>query len=413
MELTITEVRLPDRRLFTAYLRDLTAARDAAAELQRGRDALHQNERMAAFGSLLAGVSHELNNPLAIVVGNALMLEEEVAETGADPALAERAGAIQRAAERCGRIVKAFLSMARQRPPAREAVDLGTLLRSILELLGYGLRTRGVAIAVDAPAVPCRITGDPDQLGQVLSNLVINAQHAVEDLPGERRVAVRLRAAEGWATLVVADNGSGVPAGIRSRIFDPFFTTKPSGRGTGIGLAVSRGIAEAHGGTLVLLDDAGGTGGARFVLRLPDGVLAVAPYKGKPDARAATPRRTALIADDELEVAQVLAQMLHRLGFRCDLAGGGDEARHALERDDYDAVFCDLHMPGTDGPALFAWITEQRPHLTRKSVFVTGDTLGEHTAAFLRRAGRPTIEKPFSPADLARVVRRLAPAGKP
>ncbi len=411
VELTITEVRLSDRRLFTAHLRDLTAARAAGAEILRQRDALHQSEKMAAFGSLLAGVAHELNNPLSIVIGNALMLAEEATEVA--PALAERAQRVQAAAERCGRIVRSFLAMARQRETQQRPVAVQALLDAVLQILAYGMRSSGVAIEQDiAPDLPL-VSCDADQMQQVLSNLLVNAHQALEAQPQPRRVRLSAQADADWVQIEVADNGPGIPEQIRSRVFDPFFTTKPIGAGTGIGLGVSRGIVEAHGGSLTLApsDD----GGACFVVRLPlreevvPGVAEAPAAAGEAPARS---ERVALIVDDEAEVGRLLSEMLAGQGFRCDVVTSGEAAQALLLRRDYDAILCDVRRPDLDGPALFAWISEQRPHLCARTAFVTGDTLGAAAGGFLTRSGRPSLVKPFVPADLRRVMAVLAPEAK-
>ncbi len=411
VELTVSEVRLPDRRLFTASLRDLTPAKEAAAEIRRQRDALHQSEKMAAFGSLLAGVAHELNNPLSIVIGNALMLADEAEDNA--PALATRAKRIQAAGERCGRIVRTFLAMARQSRTQMKPARVESLIDSALQLLSYGLRTSGVEVSVDVrpglPAPHC----DADQIHQVLTNILVNARQVLEAQPQPRRVSISARPSGGDAVeIAISDNGPGIPDEIKTRVFDPFFTTKPAGAGTGIGLAVSRGIVEAHGGTLTLGQS--DSGGARFVLHLPiqpdDAAadeIATAP-EAKPPERV---RPKILIVDDEEDVGGTLAEMLTAMGFACDVANGGEAGLDYLREKTPTAILCDMRMPGVDGPAVFAWLSKHKPDLKERIAFVTGDTLGHASATFLAASGRPVLEKPFLPAELRRMMNDLIPAG--
>ena len=404
LELAITEVRLPGRRLFTAYLRDLTAAHAAQADVQRSRDALHQGEKMAAFGSLLAGVAHELNNPLSIVIGNAMMLSDDAA--GFEGPLVTRVGKIAAAAERCARIVRSFLAMARQRPTVLRPVAIAPLVHVAVEMLAYGFRAGGIGVTLDLPVDLPNATGDSDQLHQVLVNLLLNAKQALLKQPLPRQISIAARVEAGEVVLRLSDNGPGVPHDIRTRIFDPFFTTKPMGEGTGIGLAVSRGIVEAHGGTLVLKPQGPG---AQFDVRLPLALEVEAAPAAEPASIAALPTlpRRALIIDDEPEVASVLAQMVTSLGFACDMAEGGGDGQHLLERGDYDAILCDLHMPGIDGAALLQWIGAHKPQFRGRLAFVTGDTLGQATASFLSASGRPHLEKPFLREEIRRVLSLL------
>ncbi|MBL6458230.1 response regulator [Belnapia sp. T6] len=382
----------------------LREARAAAAELQHQREALLQAEKMATFGSLLAGVAHELNNPLSIVLAGALMLEEEAAEISA-PGLARSAERIRVAAERCARIVRSFLAMARQQEVQRRPIVAAVLVDGALELLAYGLRSDGIEVTRDVPADLPPLLGDADQLHQVLANLITNAKQALEHQPGPRHLRIAARAGYDAVEISVADNGPGIAAELRGRIFDPFFTTKPVG--TGIGLAVSRRIADAHGGSLTLAE---GDGGARFILRLPRaGLDAAAPAMADPPPDAAPPAvpRTALVIDDEAELAGVLVRMLAVHGFRCDFAVTGREARDLLSRSEYDAILCDLRMPDMDGQALYCWLERQRPHLCRRTAFVTGDALSRVAAEFLARSGRPVLEKPFLPEEVRRLVATL------
>lgn len=384
---------------------DITDRKRAAAEIERQREALYQSEKLSALGSLLAGVAHELNNPLSIVVGQAQMLKESAMDTP----FAERATKIETAAGRCARIARTFLSMARQRRPARRAVMLERVVEDVLNLLDYNLRSADIGIERRIAAGLPTIYADPDQLNQVFSNLVINAQQALAGQPGPRRITVTIRPdGDGqWIEAQVCDNGPGIPPNLRRRIFEPFFTTKPPGSspgsGTGIGLAVSHGIVTAHGGTLEA--DAATDGGACFRLRLPVLTGAAQPAHQGDRTVPALPRgQHALVVDDEGGVADLLAEILRGAGFTVTLADNGQTALDMLGHTDFAVILTDLRMPGLDGPSLFARLRERNPALSRRIIFVTGDTLSPDVTDFLRDSGQPCLEKPFAPEDVRRVV---------
>jgi PAS domain S-box-containing protein len=422
IELAITAVGKGASALFTAHLRDLRPAREARAEIERQKEALYQSEKLAALGSLLAGVAHELNNPLAIVLGQALMLREAAQERAEldrqFESFAERGAKIEAAANRCARIVKTFLAMARQREAERGEVRIPDLIERVLDLLSYGLRTAGIEVSTDIPDTLPTILADSDQLHQVLLNLVMNAKQALEGEPAPRRVSIVVRADREAAKLDIriCDNGPGVPEAIRTRIFEPFFTTKPQGVGTGIGLAVSRGLIEAHGGALIL-EPPRPDEGASFVIRLPivpataaDAALAA---DAAPAAVAKTSRRRALLVDDEVEILALLVEILDRLGFDCERASSGEAAKRILAASSatFDLVLCDIRMPNGDGPALYDWLCAEQPRTAGRIVFVTGDVLGPAAARFIARSGRPVVEKPFLPDDIRQMIELLDETG--
>ena len=372
---------------------DITDRKMAEQELARSRDALHQSEKLAALGSLLAGVSHELNNPLAAIVGQAEMLEEDSQGT----IFEARAKKISAAAERCARIVQTFLAMARQKEAQRSLIDLNELVASSLEITDYGLRTAGIAVRVTLGTMLPKVVGDRDQLHQVLVNLIVNAQQAMEKGEAfEKTLTLRTSVSQSGAVLLdVSDTGPGVPDKFRGRIFEPFFTTKPQGMGTGVGLSFSHGIVEAHGGSITLEPS---RRGAHFRLSLPaaaESDLVAVPVDAETGS-AAGAGGAALIVEDEADVAETLSELLEREGYAVTVANDGAAALMAIDRGDYDLILSDLRMPGVSGPDLHARLAETRPHLIERMGFVTGDTLGSSMDDFLRNCGRPVLEKPFT-----------------
>ena len=381
VELSIADVSVGENRFFTAHLRDLQPSKAAQFEIERQRDALYQKEKLAALGSLLSGVAHELNNPLSIVLGQAMMLREKVKQMPSGEDLYDRAQKIEIAANRCARIVRTFLAMARQRKAERAYVSIAKVVADAIELLSYSLRTGGVTVATEiAPDLP-ETHADADLLHQVLVNLVVNSRQALEEKGGDdRRITIRavLEPVTNTIVIEVSDNGPGIPSSIRSRIFDPFFTTKPQDHGTGIGLAVSRGLVEAHGGTLELAVPQPARGAA-FLVRLP-----VTQGEGEEQARSGpgptasgTPNstdrgaivKTILIVDDEPELAELISDIVSGLGYRASTASSGHAAQRLLAGKDRNisAILCDIRMPDGDGPAFYDWLAANRPELSRPS----------------------------------------------
>jgi PAS domain S-box-containing protein len=386
-----------------ASIFDLTERRAVEEEISRQREALYQTEKLSALGSLLASVAHELNNPLSVVVGQALLLQE----TAEDPSISERAVKIGRAADRCARIVKTFLGMARQQPAEAKAIRLDEVIEASLAVAGYALRSSDIQVHLRlAPDLPL-ISGDADQLSQVITNLIINAQHALEEVQWRRRLKISAEYREGSREVVlkVKDNGPGIPGDIRSRVFEPFFTTKDVGSGTGIGLAFCHRIIDAHGGIIEVEGDQ--RSGASFAIRLPAvehvNDMAVEPPVQPTSANALH----ALVIDDEADVAEVLAEILTDDGHRVDVAHSGTAALQLIKHRDFDVILSDLRMPGLDGPGLYRILQSRKPRLAGRTAFITGDSLSVKSRDFLQASGRPHIEKPVTPREVRDLIERL------
>ena len=380
---------------------DLTDRLAAEAQLVEQRERLHQSEKLSALGELLAGVSHELNNPLSVLVGQALMLKE----SAEDERLAARADKIGKAADRCARIVKTFLAMARQEPSRSLPTDLNELIEGALDVTAYGLRTSGVELTLElAPDLP-PVSADADQLRQVFTNLIVNAQHALQGVDGPRRLTVATRRGAEVVEVTVEDNGIGIPEEVRGRIFEPLYTTKEVGSGTGIGLALCHRIVEAHGGRIAVESEPGQ--GARFLLSLP---FIVKEERGSEDAVEIGGDDRAyriLVVDDELEVGQVISEVLEIDGHEVDVATSGQEALERLGEARYDVILSDIRMPGMDGQSLFRRLKEEQPGRLGGLAFITGDTLSPGVRTFLEESGRPYLEKPILPRDVRELVGRL------
>lgn len=427
-EVALSEAPLGERRIYTAFVIDLTGKREAEQEIQRQRDTLYQREKLAAMGSLLAGVAHELNNPLSVVVGRSLMLEEELQQDPpevSDDQVRDAIERIRQAAERCARIVKTFLSMARQHRPERRLVDMNRLIEVAASMLGYTLRTAGIDVQLRLdPAVP-RVLADEDQFHQVLMNLMVNAQQAMADRQGPRRLTVstRLDRIAQRIAIDVVDTGPGIAPEHRGRVFEPYFTTKPQGQGTGVGLSVCLGIVEAHGGTLVF--DCPPTGGTRFTIDLP--LVAERAAIDEGDQRRSTAGPTALardpvervtsstarpqllVVDDEPELAAMLRDILAAQG-EVTLAYSGLDAIEQLRRQHFDLVLTDLRMPELDGPGLYRNIVTDWPALRDHVIFLTGDALSTNVRTFLADQHCPVIEKPFRAGEVRDLVARMLAA---
>jgi PAS domain S-box-containing protein len=387
---------------------DVTERKRAEEELQRQREALFHAEKVTTMGQILAGVAHELNNPLAVVASYTELLREMTL----DGLMAERVEKVYRSVQRCARIVKNFFALARQHPTERQQVQLNDIITETMELLAYSLRVDGIDLRIDLGEQLPALWADPHQLHQVIVNLVSNAHRALREVTRARRLTLSTSydVSQSRIVLTVGDTGLGIPPELKARIFEPFFTTKPAGQGTGLGLPLCQGIVEGHGGTMRVESTPGE--GSLFVIELP---ITRAPVTASEMQVTATQGslqgRAILVVDDEPEVAEVIAEVLSIDGYQVDTAGNGVAALRKVAERTYDLIFSDLRMPELDGPGLYHELERHHPALCRRVVFLTGDTLTPETQAFLAGVPVPTVSKPFTLAEIRRITQHMLQAG--
>ena len=396
-----------------AIMRDLTQRIAADLERERFERRYAESEKMLAIGRVVSGVAHELNNPLAVVLGQS----EEMVTSNVSTEVRAGLQLINEQAHRARHIVKDLLAFVRHREDRRETVSLGDLVARTVVGQASEARRHGVTVSVDAVRPGPTVTIDALGLEQVLVNLIDNAM----DSAGHGgQVQIRVATQDGRGVVAVEDNGPGVPDELVNRIFEPFFTTKPTGQGTGLGLAVSVGLLEQHGGTLTLENRPSPGIGARFVVRLP---LAreVVPERRRSvtDSGAGTftgpevvPGHV-LVIDDEPAVRSTLVRIFQRWGWQVREAGSGAEALEVLADRSAMAtglLLCDLKMPEMSGAEFYRILEARHPDLVRRLIFVTGDVVEPDTAQFLGSAGREVVEKTFTMSEIARAVEMVVRA---
>jgi two-component system NtrC family sensor kinase len=378
-------------------------------ERRRLQERLTQSEKMSSLGQMISGVAHELNNPLATILGYTQLLGTK----SKDPQTSERLETLRQEGERCQKIVQNLLSFARRREPERKQLSLNDVVKSVLALMGYQLRVDGIEVRSDlSPDLPS-IRGDTHQLQQALVNLLANAQHALRQGGEGGEILLRSRPLDSGAVrLEVSDSGPGIPDGIRPRIFDPFFTTKPEGSGTGLGLSLVYGIITSHGGTIEAPPSEGS--GATFLITLPAGRGRSGAALPASAAESGAPRRTGriLVVEDEEALAGMICEILEEDGHSAVAARDGREALELIGKESFDLIISDIKMPGMGGEVLFEEIQRTKSDLAARFLLTTGDTVSAESDRFAERCRLPLLRKPFDLDVLRRTVRtRLAAAG--
>ena len=368
-------------------------------EKRRLQEQLIQSEKMSAIGQLIAGVAHDLNNPLASVVG----FSDFLAEAGeVPPRLAEPLQVIRQEAERAATIVKNLLSFARRQEGERRLQPIKPILESTLQLLANQLMASRIEATLRVePDLP-EVEVNGNQIKQVFVNLINNGAQAIAETGHGGRIWVTAKRWLDGVAVSVTDSGPGIPDEIAGRVFEPFFTTKPEGKGTGLGLSICQGILKEHGGRLTLEAKPGA--GATFIVELPGTTPPAAPPEHAAEPGAPARKLRVLVVDDEPHILHYMSATLESWGHTVEVASDGYYALERALAEPFDVIICDLRMPHLGGREMYHKLAHQDPHAAERVIFATGDTVRGDTLRFLESIGRPYLHKPFTLAELRRVL---------
>jgi PAS domain S-box-containing protein len=393
-------------------------------ELKRLEEQLIQAEKLAAMGQMLAGVAHELNNPLTAILGASELLRDRA---GIDENTKRQLEMTHRQARRAARIVQNLLEFSRPASPQKKALDLNAVVDRTLQLHEHSLRRN--AIQVDfhpLPGLPPTI-GDANQLIQVFLNLIGNAEQAIREVRPSGRIQIRLGKMGTRIFASVQDDGVGIKPEVLTKIFDPFFTTKRPGGGTGLGLSICMSIVREHGGDMEV--ESLPAGGAAFTVFLPIAVTEEVrrPVRdldssGSGEMMAPTldllRKRSILVLDDEESIRMLLSEGLSPHGLHVDCASTAEEALSLVLRGKYDAILCDLNLSGT-GPNADGYSVAQRLKIAAGAnkpelIYMSGEVIAEGEGSSASTSYR-RLQKPFRISDVLNtlmVVFSRIPAGR-
>jgi signal transduction histidine kinase len=374
-------------------------------QLQDLQQQLIQAAKMSAVGRMLSGMAHELNNPLAVIMGNTELATRKLVAAGGAPKDIKFMENLHEQGERCRKIVANLLQFARQEPPSLEAIKLNDVVEQALQLREYELTTRNIELIREFDPANTVFCADPNKIVQVVLNLLNNAHDAIRETGRAGAIWVRTSSEADQVRLEFSDNGTGLRE--PERVFDPFYTTKEVGQGTGLGLSVCYGIVEEHYGSIRAEN---WEHGARFTIFLPVG-RPTELRKGKVQKQEPLqPRQKfkALVVDDEEPLVGMQTAFLAEMGVEAAGVCSGAEAIDYLLSNQVDLVISDVRMPGAvDGIKLYEWVGLNRPNLLKRFLFVSGDMIGMNSGDFFLKSTALRIQKPFVWDDYSCLVQQM------
>ena len=376
----------------------------AYEDLRKTQEQLLQSEKMSAVGQLIAGVAHELNNPLTAILGYAQLLETEGLNSRAQDFVSK----LFKQAQRTHRVVQNLLSFARQRKPQRDEVDMRKVLDETLALREYDLKTNNIQVQTELPSEPTMVIADPHQLEQVFLNIINNAVDAILEAGRKGSMKIRITTQNGQVVALFSDDGIGIKD--PKRIFDPFYTTKSVGKGTGLGLSICYGIVKEHGGDILASNNP--EGGATIEVRLP----AVATSAPQPEAPMPAPRLhdgavhgRVLLVEEEEAVLEFERDVLAGAGAAVITARNSEDVKTRLLSEPFEAII----MTGKLGnqwsaKESYSWLKENCTGMENHVLYTFSNGVEPNEArTFLQENNIPYLVKPFEVAELISQARKL------
>jgi PAS domain S-box-containing protein len=379
-------------------------------EVKRLEEQLIQAEKLAAMGQMLAGVAHELNNPLTAILGVSELLRDR---QGVDESTKRQLEMTHRQARRAARIVQNLLEFSRPASPQKKALDLNNIIDRTLQLHDHSLRRNSVEASFQpVPDLPV-IVGDANQLIQVFLNLISNAEQAIKEVRPSGHIKIGIGKTGNRLFATVTDDGPGIKPEALPKLFDPFFTTKRPGGGTGLGLSICMSIVREHGGNIEA--ESLSEGGACFTIFLPVPVthnrliprdLDTSSGEWVPPSMEILKDRSILVLDDEESIRLLLADGLGAQGLKVDCAATAEQALSLILGRKYDVILCDLKLSGS-GPNADGYGVSERLKVAAGSnkpqvIFMSGDVLGDGAHPEIENARK--LQKPFRISDVLNIL---------
>ena len=383
--------------------------RQRATQLEAANKDLLRAAKLASLGQLVAGVAHEINNPLTSILGFSEIL---LTNSKLDDRATRQVRTMRDEGLRLKQLVANLSQFARRTPQQTHRIDLRSIPDRLLELRAYQLAANNIRVDYRRPEKPVWINGDRDSLLQLMLQLTLNAEQAIRGAREAGEIRLRCEAHQGHASVSIEDNGCGMSAELREHVFDPFFTTRPSRHGSGLGLSMCHGIVEQHGGEVIVESEVGR--GTTFRIRFP---LAPQASNGKPELESAQAKasskpeeasvrsRRLLVIDDEADILSLVAEVLGSAETKVVTLQDSSRLDSVLD-EGFDAVLCDLKMPGRDGLSVLRTLRKLHPDLARRFLLMTGN-LADADRAAVELEGIPILPKPFTLGRLREMLAQV------